>query len=62
MTTNKKLYLVVHEHNHGADTFLVRCSHYPSEKEVIDACNIDYEYEEPITIDCYPEKDIIEIA
>lgn len=48
---DKTLYSVIHNHNYGSSNYLVRCSHFPTEEEVIEHCNIDYEPNRGETID-----------
>jgi hypothetical protein len=38
-------YIVTHTHRFGTSVYFVICNHYPSRKEVIDYCGIDYEDE-----------------
>lgn len=37
------LYIVIHEHRFGVSPFLVQCDHWPTQEEVINACDIDFE-------------------
>jgi hypothetical protein len=38
-------YTVIYTHRHGVDSMLVKCAHFPSEKEVVDALDLEYEPE-----------------
>lgn len=56
-------YFVLHSHRHGQSNYIVECSHYPSEEEVIEHCNIDFEplKEETIEISEMHDGDVIKI-
>jgi hypothetical protein len=47
------VYVIVHSHRHGHDTFVVLSDHEPSEEEVVKACDIDFEPDEDEYIDIY---------
>jgi hypothetical protein len=61
--TEKQVYMVLHEHRHGSDIWLVRSNQIPSEDEVLKHCNIDFEPDrgESITIAPFDLKEIVEI-
>jgi hypothetical protein len=62
MTTNKRNWIVIHEHRHGESNYHVRCDHVPSEDEVIEFCQIDFEpNREFLTISELFESEIIDI-
>ena len=44
-------YVVEHTHRHGTSVFVVQSDHYPSEEEVVYACNIDFEPDAEETIE-----------
>lgn len=60
---DKLIYTVIHEHRVGDSTYTVRSDHFPTEEEVIDHCNIDFEpmRGETISISELISDDIIEI-
>ncbi len=59
----KRIYNVVHEHRHGVSTYTVRCGHFPTEEELIEYCDIDYEPHrgEVITIAEATDDEVIDI-
>lgn len=59
----KQRYTVIHEHRHGTTAYTVRCGHFPTEEEVIEHCNIDFEPDrgEVITIAPDDENEIVDI-
>lgn len=58
----KILYSVTHEHRHGVSSYLVRSSHCPSEEEVVEALDIDWEPDcEVLTIGSIEPRDIKDI-
>ena len=50
MNTNKTKYSVIHEHEYGADHYIVRSNHFPSDEEVIKALGLDFEEDEGETL------------
>ncbi len=60
----KNLYVVMHTHDYGADTHLVRADRCPTEDEVIAAFHLDFEPErgEEIVIEAANEETILELG
>lgn len=57
-----QLYIVVHHHEFGASTRLVRCARFPLEEEVVEACGFDFEPDKNEYIDIDPSSEkIVEI-
>jgi len=58
----KRTWIAVHDHRFGQDTFHVACDRYPTEKEVVKYCRIDFEpNRETITITEWDEPDVVDI-
>ena len=61
--TDKRLFVVVHEHRFGTSTYMVRSRGIPGEKKVVEACEIDFEPNrgEVITIAEVDEGEVVKI-
>lgn len=59
----KGLYSVTHEHRYGQDTNLVRADHFPTDDEVVQALEINYEPDlyESLDINVVNEGTIVEL-
>jgi hypothetical protein len=60
-TSGLKTYAVVHEHDYGVSTYIVKCDKTPTEKQVIRCLDLDFEPSkgEGLVIDSFVEADTV---
>ena len=60
-TSGLKTYAVVHEHDYGVSTYLVKCDKTPTDKQVIRCLDLDFEPSkgEQLIIDSFVEADTV---
>lgn len=57
----KSLYMVRYDSRFGIDYYLVRSSHPPTDEEIIDAFNLDFEEGEYLEVTTIGKGDIVDI-